>query len=117
MAIDRVKVKKEADKLLTAGKVERAIDEFQKLVDDNPKDYNTLNQIGDLCVQIGRVKEGVEIHKRLGGSYERDGFHARAAAIFQIASVCTSTPSTALTTNTARSTTRRAAATSPTKSA
>ena len=57
MAIDRVKVKKEADKLLTAGKVERAIDEFQKLVDDNPKDYNTLNQIGDLCVQIGRVKD------------------------------------------------------------
>ncbi len=83
MAIDRVKVKKEADKLLTAGRVERAIDEFQKLVDDNPKDYNTLNQIGDLSVQIGRVKEGVEIHKRLGGAYERDGFHARAAAIFQ----------------------------------
>ena len=83
MAIDRVKVKKEADKLLTAGKVERAIDEFQKLTDDNPKDYNTLNQIGDLCIQIGRVKEGVEIHKRLGSAYERDGFHARAAAIFQ----------------------------------
>jgi len=83
MAIDRVKVKKEADKYLTAGKVERAIDEFQKLVDDNPKDYGTLNQIGDLCVQISRVKEGVEIHKRLGSAYERDGFHARAAAIFQ----------------------------------
>lgn len=83
MAIDRVKVKKEADKFLTSGKVDRAIDEFQKLVDDNPKDYGTLNQIGDLCVQIGRLKEGVEIHKRLGGAYERDGFHARAAAIFQ----------------------------------
>ena len=83
MAIDRVRVKKEADKLLTAGKVERAIEEFQKLVDDNPKDYGTLNQIGDLCVQIARVKEGVEIHKRLGSAYERDGFHARAAAIFQ----------------------------------
>jgi len=83
MAIDRVKVKKEADKLLTAGKVERAIEEFHKLVEDNPKDYSTLNQIGDLYVQIGRNREGVEIHKRLGGSYERDGFHARAAAIFQ----------------------------------
>ena len=83
MAIDRVKVKKEADKLLTAGKIERAIEEFHKLVEDNPKDYSTLNQIGDLYVQISRVKEGVEIHKRLGGSYERDGFHARAAAIFQ----------------------------------
>jgi tetratricopeptide (TPR) repeat protein len=83
MAIDRVKVKKEADKLLTAGKVDRAIEEFHKLVDDNPKDYSTLNQIGDLYVQIGRSREGVEIHKRLGTAYERDGFHARAAAIFQ----------------------------------
>ncbi|WP_243322685.1 tetratricopeptide repeat protein [Geothrix sp. SG200] len=83
MAIDRVKVKKEADKLLTAGKVDRAIEEFHKLVEDNPKDYATLNQIGDLYVQIGRAREGVEIHKRLGGAYERDGFHARAAAIFQ----------------------------------
>jgi tetratricopeptide (TPR) repeat protein len=83
MAIDRSKIQKEANRLLTAGKVERAIEEFQKLVDDNPKDYNTLNQIGDLSVQIGRVKEGVEIHKRLGSAYERDGFHARAAAIFQ----------------------------------
>jgi tetratricopeptide (TPR) repeat protein len=83
MAIDRIKVKKEADKLLTAGKVDRAIEEFHKLVDDNPKDYSTLNQIGDLYVQIGRSREGVEIHKRLGTAYERDGFHARAAAIFQ----------------------------------
>ena len=83
MAIDRIKVKKEADKLLTAGKVERAIEEFQKLIEDNPKDYATQNQVGDLCVQIGRVREGVDIHKRLGASYERDGFHARAAAIFQ----------------------------------
>ncbi len=83
MAIDRSKIQKEANRLLSTGKVERAIDEFQKLIDDNPKDYNTLNQIGDLSVQIGRVKEGVEIHKRLGSAYERDGFHARAAAIFQ----------------------------------
>jgi tetratricopeptide (TPR) repeat protein len=83
MAIDRSKIQKEANRLLSTGKVERAIEEFQKLIDDNPKDYNTLNQIGDLSVQIGRVKEGVEIHKRLGSAYERDGFHARAAAIFQ----------------------------------
>ncbi len=83
MAIDRVRVKKEADRLLTAGKIERAIEEFQKLVEDSPRDFNTQNQVGDLCVQIGRVKEGVEIHKRLASAYERDGFHARAAAIFQ----------------------------------
>ena len=83
MAIDRIKVKKEADRLLTAGRIERAIEEFQKLVDDNPRDYATQNQVGDLLIQIGRVRDGVEIHKRLATAYERDGFHARAAALFQ----------------------------------
>jgi tetratricopeptide (TPR) repeat protein len=83
MAIDRTRIQKEANKYLTVGKIDRAIEELQKLVEDNPKDYNTLNQIGDLSIQIGRVKEGIEIHKRLGSAYERDGFHARAAAIFQ----------------------------------
>ena len=83
MAIDRIKVKKEADRLLTAGRIERAIEEFQKLVDDNPRDYATQNQVGDLLIQTGRVREGVEIHKRLAVAYERDGFHARAAALYQ----------------------------------
>ena len=43
--------------------------------------------------------------------------HAEPAGLPPDASVCTSTPSTALTTNTARSTTRSAARTSPRKSA
>jgi pilus assembly protein FimV len=90
MAIDRAKVNKNAQAYLSSGKVEKAIDEFRKLVDDNPKDYNTLNTIGDLYIQLNRVGEGVEIHKRLGMAYERDGFHARAAAIMQ--KVCRNAP-------------------------
>ena len=83
MAIDRAKITKNANAYLASGKVEKAIEEFRKLVEDNPKDYNTLNQIGDLYLQIGRAGEGVDVHKRLGMAYERDGFHAKAAAIFQ----------------------------------
>lgn len=90
MAIDRAKISKNANAYLASGKVEKAIEEFRKLVDDNPKDYNTLNQIGDLYIQIGRMGEGVDIHKRLGMAYERDGFHARAAAIMQ--KVCRNAP-------------------------
>ncbi|HJV88705.1 MAG TPA: tetratricopeptide repeat protein [Holophagaceae bacterium] len=90
MAIDRAKISKNANAYLSSGKVEKAIEEFRKLVDDNPKDYNTLNQIGDLYIQINRTGEGVEIHKRLGLAYERDGFHARAAAIMQ--KVCRNAP-------------------------
>ncbi len=83
MAIDRIKVKKEADKFLAAGKVERAIDELRKLLDDNPKDMNTLNTIGDLYLQIRRIPEAVEVFRRLAIAYERDGFAPKATAILQ----------------------------------
>ena len=85
MAIDRIKIKRAADQYLASGKVERAIEELRKLLEDNPKDLNTMNQIGDLCIQIGRLAEGVELHKRLGAAYERDGFHSKAAAVFPVA--------------------------------
>ena len=83
MAIDRIKVKKEADKFLAAGKVERAIDELRKILDDNPKDLNTLNTIGDLYLQIRRIPEAVEVFRRLAIAYERDGFAPKATAILQ----------------------------------
>jgi len=83
MAIDRIKVKKEADKYLAAGKVDRAIEELRKVLEDNPKDLNTMNTIGDLYLQIKRVPEAVEVFRRLAIAYERDGFAPKATAILQ----------------------------------
>ncbi len=83
MAIDRVKVKKEADKLLAAGRVDRAIDEMRKLLDDNPKDLNMMNTIGDLCIQAGKLGDAVDLFKRAAMGYERDGFGARATAVLK----------------------------------
>ncbi len=83
MAIDRVKVKKEADKLLAAGRIDRAIDEMRKLLDDNPKDLNMMNTIGDLCIQAGKLGDAVDLFKRAAMGYERDGFGARATAVLK----------------------------------
>ena len=83
MAIDRAKVQKEAEKLLAANKVDRAIEEFRKLLDDNPKDLALMNKIGDLCIQANRIPEAIDTFKRLALGYERDGFHARATAILK----------------------------------
>ncbi len=83
MSIDRAKVAKDADRWLAAGKVDRALEEFRKLLDDNPKDLILMNKIGDLCIQAGRIPEAIEVFKRLAGSYERDGFLPKATAILK----------------------------------
>lgn len=83
MSIDRAKVTKEADKLLAAGRVDRAIEEYRKLLDDNPKDLPLMNRIGDLCVQAKRIGEAIDIFKRLGMTYERDGFTQKGIAVLK----------------------------------
>ncbi|MBI4913785.1 MAG: tetratricopeptide repeat protein [Acidobacteria bacterium] len=83
MPIDRAKVSKEAEKLLAAGRVDRAIEEFRKVLDDKPDDPILMNKIGDLCLQAGRTPEAVDLFKRLALSYERGGFAQKATAIFK----------------------------------
>jgi tetratricopeptide (TPR) repeat protein len=83
MAIDRAKVTKEADKLLAAGRVDKAIEEYRKLLDDNPKDLPLMNRIGDLCVQAKRIGEAIDLFKRLGMTYERDGFTQKGIAVLK----------------------------------
>ncbi len=83
MSIDRAKVTKEADKLLAAGRIDKAIEEYRKLLDDKPSDLPLMNRIGDLCVQAKRIGEAIDIFKRLGMTYERDGFTQKGIAVLK----------------------------------
>ncbi len=83
MAIQRDKVIANAEKLVAKGKIEPAIKEYERLLDDNPSDVNTLNRIGDLWVRINRTDEAVKTFSRIADHYARDGFFLKAIAIFK----------------------------------
>ncbi len=83
MSIDRAKVTKEADKFLAAGRIDKAIEEYRKLLDDKPSDLPLMNRIGDLCVQAKRIGEAIDLFKRLGMTYERDGFTQKGIAVLK----------------------------------
>src|SRR6476659_8787224 len=83
MAIQRDKVIANAEKLVAKGKIEPAIKEYERLLDDNPNDVNTLNRIGDLWVRINRNDEAVKVFGRIADHYSRDGFFLKAIAIYK----------------------------------
>lgn len=83
MAIDRAKITKQAETYMTQGRVDRAIDEFLKLLEDKPDDWNLMNRVGDAFLQSGRVPEAIDMFKRAGIGYERGGFTAKASAVFK----------------------------------
>jgi len=83
MAIDRSKIQKQADGFVAAGKIDRAIEEFSRLLEDKPGDLLMMNRIGDLYLQSGKVRDALDMFKRAAMGYERDGFLPKAAAVLK----------------------------------
>jgi pilus assembly protein FimV len=83
MAIQRDKFIANAEKLVAKGKIEPAIKEYERLLEDSPGDVNTLNRIGDLWVRINRNDEAVKTFGRIADHYAKDGFFLKAIAIYK----------------------------------
>jgi tetratricopeptide (TPR) repeat protein len=83
MAIQRDKVIANAEKLVAKGKIDAAIKEYERLLDESPNDVNTLNRIGDLWVRINRNDEAVKVFTKIADHYSKDGFFLKAIAIYK----------------------------------
>jgi tetratricopeptide (TPR) repeat protein len=83
MAIDRTKVAKQAEEYLAAGRIGKAIDNFLKLLEDNPKDLNLTNRIGDIYLQDNKQTEALVMFKRAATGFEQNGFLNKAVAIYK----------------------------------
>ena len=57
MALDREDTLKKAEKLLRQGRLENAIAEYLRLVEDQPRDWNTANTLGDLYARANQPAE------------------------------------------------------------
>ena len=81
--IDRVATLRNAEKLLRQGKLEPAIVEYLRIVEDQPRDLNSTNTLGDLYVRAGQVDKAVEQFLRIAGILNDDGFLPKAGALIK----------------------------------
>jgi tetratricopeptide (TPR) repeat protein len=81
--INPIKVKQDADKLEKAGKVDQAISLYRQLVEDNPRDWNTIKKIGDLYSRLNKNREACEEYAKVADFYSKDGFHLKSIAIWK----------------------------------
>jgi tetratricopeptide (TPR) repeat protein len=82
-ALDRAKTIQAAERFVKAGKLIEAVKEYQKLADDNPRDMNVVNKLGDLLVRAGRNGEALKHFVRIADFYARDGFFLKAIAMYK----------------------------------
>lgn len=82
MSFDKVKAMRNAERFLTQGKLRAAISEYQKIVENDPKDYNTLNMLGDLYLKNSESDEAVNCYTKVADHYNKQGFAQKAIAVY-----------------------------------
>ena len=72
--INPVKVKQDADKLEKAGKLPEAIALYKQVIEDNPRDWNIINKVGDLYAKLNKFKDAADYYAKVADFYAKDGF-------------------------------------------
>lgn len=83
MAFDREETLKRAEKLLRQGRLDAAIAEYVRVVEDQPRDWNTANTLGDLYVRAAQTPLAVAQYGRIAEHFLREGFYPKAAALYK----------------------------------
>ena len=83
MATSRDQLLQSAEKHVAKGKLDQALKDYLRVLDDNPKDIATLNRVGDLYVRMNRQAESIPFFTRIAEFYSRDGFFLKAIAIYK----------------------------------
>jgi len=81
--VDRDAALKRAEKLLRQGKLDGAIEEYVRLIEDQPRDWNAINALGDLYVRAGDVERAIAQFTRVADHLFGEGFLQRAAALYK----------------------------------
>ena len=80
---DREAALKAAEKALKLGKVDAAIAEYVKVVEAQPRDWNSANTLGDLYVRSNKIDKGLEQYTRIADHLKEEGFFPKAAALYK----------------------------------
>src|ERR671933_417063 len=83
MAFDKAKVVRAAEKHLAQGKIPAAIQEYRKIVENDPGDFTALNMLGDLYVRQGDKESAMRCFLRIAEHYREEGFQRKAIAMYK----------------------------------
>ena len=83
MAIDRTSILRQAEKLLRQGRLDAAIDEYQRVLADFPHDWTTANALGDCYYRAHQADKAVEQYVRIADHLVLEGLTQPAGALYR----------------------------------
>jgi tetratricopeptide (TPR) repeat protein len=74
---------KAAEKALRQGRIDAAITEYVRIVEAQPRDWNSANALGDLYVRANQVDKGLAQYTRIADHLAKEGFYPKAGALYK----------------------------------
>ena len=83
LAVNKRKILEAARKHAQKGAKDKALKEYQKLLKLDPRDAKLRLEVGDAYRRWGQVEEAVATYSKVAEQYMKDGFDARAVAVYK----------------------------------
>lgn len=83
MAINKAKVQAQAQKYILKGQLDKAINEYLTILNDDPDDMKICQRLGDLYAKKGDKAGAREYYERIAGDYADKGFYLKAIAVYK----------------------------------
>jgi tetratricopeptide (TPR) repeat protein len=83
VSFDRAKALQSAQKYLAKGQLDRAITEYERLVQADPKDARLLLKLGDIYTRQGATKDAASTYRKVAEQYAEQGFFLKAVAVYK----------------------------------
>ncbi|MBO0201334.1 hypothetical protein, partial [Vibrio alginolyticus] len=78
MVFDKTKAMRNAERFLAQGKIRLAITEYKQVVENDPRDFVTLNLLGDLYTKVSETTLAVKCYMAVAEYYAKQGFDQKA---------------------------------------
>jgi tetratricopeptide (TPR) repeat protein len=83
LAINKRKVLEAAQKFLQKGALDKALKEYQTLLQADPRDSNSRLKLGDIHLKLGQKDEAIGAYLKVAEQFMKDGFDAKAVALYK----------------------------------
>ncbi|MDE0882730.1 MAG: tetratricopeptide repeat protein [Myxococcota bacterium] len=72
-----------AAKLAQKGQLEKSIEAYKALRDEEPSDMRTQHKLAEVLARDGQQEEALEVHMTVAEQHTRQGFFARSVAVYK----------------------------------
>lgn len=81
--LNKEKVLEHAKQLIDEGKIDRAIVEYQKLLEIDPKDMRIKLRVAELLARQKKINEAVKVYNEVAEGYTIEGFYLKAVTVYK----------------------------------